>query len=119
MAIEQKTPYGSIAITEEAVASLSAEAASECYGVVGLVEPSATRSYLRELLQKEEAVQGVGVRTSKNSYEVDIYLAVAYGVKITEIIQEVQKRVSYVLKKTFGLSNVKVNVYLQKIVEMK
>ena len=58
MAINQTTKYGNIAITEEAVASLSGEAASECYGVVGLVEPSASRAYIRELLKKEDFVFG-------------------------------------------------------------
>lgn len=119
MAINQMTKYGNIAITEEAVASLSGEAASECYGVVGLVEPSASRAYIRELLKKEDFVKGVHTKKTKLGYEVDIFLVVAYGVKITEVIQEVQKRVSYVLKKTFGMQHVEVNVLLQQIIEVK
>lgn len=119
MTINQKTQYGNIAITDEAVASLSGEAASECYGVVGLVEPNASTAYIRELLKKEDYVKGVHTRKTKSGYAVDVYLVVAYGVKITEVIQEVQKRVSYVLKKTFGLKKIEVNVLLQQIKEIQ
>lgn len=119
MSINQKTKYGNIAITFEAIASLSGEAVSECYGVVGLAEPSASRALIHDLLKKEDYVKGIIAKQTKLGYEVDIYLVVAYGVKITEVVQEVQKRVSYVLKKTFGLSHIKVNVFLQQIRELK
>ncbi len=119
MTINKKTPYGNIAITEEAVASLSGEAALECYGVVGLTEPSLSRAYIRELLKKEEYIKGVRAKQTKTGYEVDLYIVAAYGVKITEVVQEVQKRVSYVLKKTFGMEDIEVNVLLQQIIEVK
>lgn len=119
MPINKKTKYGNIAVTEEAVASLAGEAASECYGVVGLVEPSGSRSYIRDLLNKEDFIKGVHTKKTKNGYEVDLFLVVAYGVKITEVIQEVQKRVSYVLKNTFGVDHAEVNVLLEHIIEVK
>jgi len=119
MAINQETEYGKIEITREAIASLAGEAALGCYGVMGLVEPNASRAYLMEFLRVEDYVKGVDASKTKRGYEVDVYLAVAYGIKITEVIQEVQKRVSYVLKKTFALDKVLVNVYLQRVIEMK
>jgi uncharacterized alkaline shock family protein YloU len=59
MTINQKTPYGGIAISMEAIASVAGGAASECYGVVGLASKNSLRENINELLKKEDYVKGV------------------------------------------------------------
>jgi len=116
MTINQKTPYGGIAISMEAIASVAGGAASECCGVVGLASKNSLRENINELLKKEDYIKGVYASQSKKSgYEVDVYIIVAYGVKITEVVSEVQKKVKYVLEKTFQIPFNAVNVYVQDV----
>ena len=42
-----------------------------------------------------------------------MYIIVAYGVKITEVVSEVQKKVRYVLKKDLDVNFKAINVYVQ------
>lgn len=118
MAIERTTPFGGINISSEAVAQVAGEAASRCYGVVGLVSRSSLEDAVSEILKIEEYLKGVYTRKRKDTYEIDLYIVVAFGVKVTEVMSEVQKNVSYTLEKTFGIPFRKVNVYVQGIKEL-
>ena len=46
---------------------------------------------------------------------VDIYIFVGYGIKISEVVFEVQKKVKYVLERTLDVRVEAVNVYVQGI----
>ena len=119
MNIDQKTPLGGIDISSEAIASVAGSAAGECYGVLGLVPKSALAEAAKEILRIEEYVKGVYVRKAKKGFEVDVYIACAYGVKLSEVASEVQKRVRYELEKTFDIKFAAVNVYVMDIQEVK
>ncbi|HBM69833.1 MAG TPA: Asp23/Gls24 family envelope stress response protein [Firmicutes bacterium] len=119
MSINQKTPYGGIDISMEAIASVAGKAASECYGVVGLASKNSLRDNISELLRVEDYVQGVYAKKTKKGYQVDVYLYLAYGVKLNEILSEVQKKVKYVLEKTFEIKFESVNVFVQDIKEIQ
>ena len=118
MAIERKTPYGGINITNDAIAQVAGEAASTCYGVVGLVAKNLLSDAVYDLLNIDEYVKGIYCHKKKETYEVDVYIVVAYGVKVTEVMSEVQKKVSYVLEKTFQIPFKKVNVFVQDVKEI-
>lgn len=115
MTIDKQTPYGGINISMEAISSVAGSATAECYGVVGLSSKNSIRENINEMLTKENYHKGVITRKGKDGYEVDIYIIVAYGVKITEVISEVQKKVKYVLDKTFDIKFKAINVYVQGI----
>lgn len=116
MVINQDTPNGKINITGEAIATVTAETALGCYGVVGLTKKDSTHEI--DILEANEYPKGVFVRNTKNGYEVYLYIVVAYGVKITEIAAEVQKRVKYVLEKTFDIRFNMINVYIHGVKQM-
>ncbi len=113
MTIDKQTPYGGINISMEAISAVAGGAATECYGVVGLSSKNSIRDNINEMLAKENYHQGVISRKGKEGYEVDLYITVVYGVKITEVIAEVQKKVKYVLEKTFDIKFKAINVYVQ------
>ena len=46
---------------------------------------------------------------------MDIYIVVSYGLRITEIVSAVQKKVRYELEKTFNIKFAAINVYVQGI----
>ncbi len=101
-----------------AIANVAHKAASSCYGVVGLA--ARTSSWVDKaqiLLKDEDFVKGVYARKTKKGYEVSVYIVCAYGVKLTEVALEVQKRVRYELDKTFGMV-FSVNVFVQDLKEI-
>lgn len=118
MVIDKTAPYGGINISMEAIASVAGEAAATCYGVVGLTSKNSLRENINELLKKDDYVRGVYCTKKKNHYEIDVYVIVAYGVKITEVMSEIQKKVAYDLRRTFSLAFPRVNVYVQGIKEI-
>jgi len=107
MAIYKTTKHGRITISDQAIATVVGNATLECYGVVGL----STKSSLASLVKKDEFSRGVSVSAEKGKIEIDVYVVVAYGVKITEVLSEVQKKVQFVVQKTFDVLVSKVNVY--------
>ncbi len=118
MVTDKSAPYGGITISKEAIAEIAGDAATECYGVVALSPRSRLAKNLESVLERKDYGQGIYIRRKKDDYEVDVYIVIAYGVKVTEVLSEVQKKVAYVLQKTFGLPFRTVNVYVQDIREI-
>jgi len=118
MAVDKISPLGGIDISIQAIASIAGSAAIECYGVVGLSSKNTVRDQVDILLGKKNFQEGIVCEKEKNGYVINIYIVVASDTKITEIILEVQKKVKYVLEKTFGIKFNKVNVYVQGIKEI-
>lgn len=120
MAIESKTPFGEIKISKEAVASVVGETIKECYGVLGLASREGVRDTINTLLGAQEYTKGIYCRDTKDkdgniAYEIDVYIIVAYGLKITEVVTGVQQRLSYELKKVFATPFNDINVFVQDI----
>ncbi len=123
MAASKQTKYGEITISEEAIAQVAGEAAISCYGVMGLAPSPTLNGVIYEgvnkLLKNTDYVQGVYCHKSKNAYQVDVYIVVAYGVKITEVVGEVQKKIAYDLKNTFPIDSWEVNIFVQDVKEIE
>lgn len=115
MAVEKKTNYGSISVSDEAIASLAGGVITECYGVVGMASKQVLRDGWAELLKKENYARGVVIKDTDNGLVVDLYIIVSFGVKITEAVREAQKKVKYVLEKTLQQDILSVNVFVQGV----
>ena len=115
MTVERKTRYGAISVTEDAVASLAGGVITECYGVVGMASKKLFRDGWAEALRKENYSRGVVVRRTDDGLEIDLYIIVSFGVRISEVVQEAQKKVKYVLQKSLSEDIASVNVYVQGV----
>jgi len=115
MSIQKETELGSIKISEDAIATLAGGVVTESYGVVGMASQKLLKDGLAELLGKENYSKGIVVREIEKQLELDLYIIVGYGVKITEVVYEVQKKVKYVLEKTLEVKFKAVNVYVQGV----
>ena len=114
MSVNKKSTYGSIQITDSAIAVLVGTAVSECYGVVGVTAKKFSDS-VNDILKRENYGKGV-IITNKNSLiSVDLYLVLSYGVKISEVVYEVQKRVKYTIEKTLNMDVKEVNVHVEGV----
>ena len=119
MSITKSTQYGNINISMDAVAALAGGVVTECYGVVGMASQKILKDGIAELLKKENYTKGIVVRNTDEGLELDMYIIVSNGVKISEVVREVQQRVKYMLEKTLELDFRQVNVYVQDVKVMK
>ena len=108
------SPEGTIEVAPRAISSLVAHAVVRCYGVVGMA-PANLRDSVEQVLRKEDQHRGIEVQVRKDGITVDIFIVVAYGVRISEVAQGVISTVSYTLKKSLGLPVAAVNVHVQGI----
>lgn len=115
MSIERMTQLGNINISSEAVAQLAGGVVTECYGVVGMASQKVVKDGFAELLKKDNYTKGVVVRKTEMGFEIDLYVILSYGVKISEIVQSVQNKVKYMLEKSLEQTFVKVNVFVQGV----
>ncbi len=115
MTVEKNTNYGSISVSEDAIASLAGGVITECYGVVGMASRQVLRDGWAELLKKDNYARGVVVRDGADGLEIDLYIIVSFGVKISEVVQEAQKKVKYMLEKSLSQDVASVNVFVQGV----
>jgi uncharacterized alkaline shock family protein YloU len=115
MPIEINTHYGQIDISNEVVATIAGGAAIDCFGIVGMASKNQIKDGITEILRKENFSRGVIVRQQDERVEIDMYIIVGYGTKISEIARNVQQKVKYTLNQTVGLSVDAINIYVQGV----
>ena len=115
MSISKSTQYGNINIAMDAIASLAGGVVTECYGVVGMASQKVFQDGLAEILKKENYSRGVIVHENDGKLDLDLYIIVSHGVKISEVVHEVQKKVKYVLEKSLELEFGNINIYVQGV----
>lgn len=112
---ERSTKLGNINVSNEVIATIVGGAVTECYGVVGMASQKMLKDGLYELLKKENYSRGVLVQDGEAGIVVDVYIIVGYGMKISEIVFEVQKKVKYVLETSLDVEVDSINVFVQGV----
>jgi len=115
MPVNKKTQFGSINISDEAIAILAGTTVNECYGVVGMTSKNPIKDGYSTLLKKENYARGVVISTGKHGIDIDLYVIIGYEVKISEVVAGIQQRVKYVLENTLNLDVNGVNVHVEGI----
>lgn len=117
MPLNKNTEYGVVQIKDSAIASAVGKAVSECYGIVGVTAKKVSDSFY-DLLNRKNDGKGIVVKNVDNAIKIDIHVVVSYGVKISEVVSELQKRVKYTVEKTFNVDISEVNVFVESIKEI-
>ncbi len=115
MALEITNDYGSIDISNEVIASIVGGKAVECYGIVGMASRQQVRDGIAEILGHENYAKGIVVRENEGVLDVDMHIIVSYGVKISEVAQNVQSTVKYTLEHTLKLKVNSANIFVQGV----
>ena len=115
MAVTKNTNFGMVNVSEEAISTLVGGVVSECYGVVGMASRNIFKDGIAELLKKENYAKGVNVKGDTDGLVIDVYIIVGFGVKVSEVVSEVQKKIKYMTEKTLQVEVVSCNVYVQGI----
>jgi len=116
MPIQLNNEYGRIEVIDDVIAVLAGSAALECYGLVGMASRKQLKDGITELLGRENLSRGVEIRRTENGeVQIDLYIIVSYGTKISEVAHNVQSRVKYVLNDVVGLHVDAVNIFVQGV----
>ena len=110
--ISLENQYGTIEVSQEYFANLVGRAASECFGVVGMI--SSPTQGIRSIMNggKDVPDKGVHVRTSGGGLIVDLHIAVVYGMNIAAIVRSIVNKVRYTVEQATNLEVAKVNVFV-------
>ena len=106
------SPLGKIEILPNAVHSIAVQATTACYGVLGIASP---RLHYGQaiLLAPEQSNQGVRVNIVNHHLIIDIYVALEYGLRISEIAHNIMSSVKFSTEKMLGIPVAQVNVNVQ------
>ena len=115
MPIELVSEKGNVHVTDQVVAVLAGSAALECYGLVGMSSRKQFKDGISELLGRENLTRGVEIHNESGVLQIDLYIIVSYGTKISEVAHNVQNRVKYVLNEVVGLKVEFVNIIVQGV----
>lgn len=109
MSVNTSNAYGSITITEEAIAQVAGNTALDCYGVVDLASRKLSDSVL-EMLKKQSPSKGVRVLTNGDRIYIELYIIIKYGISISAVGESLKKAVKYNVEKFTGMVVDTVNI---------
>ena len=109
MSVTTTNYYGKIYIADDAIASIAASAALDCYGVIDLVSKRFSDN-VADLFKKQQLVKGVKVITSGNRIFIDLFVVLKYGVSISAVADSLRKAVKYKVEEFSGMIVDTVNV---------
>lgn len=112
------TNIGIVKISDEVVSVIASIAAGEITGIVE-TNSSVAGGITQILTGKKASGKGVKVAVDNGSASIDMTIAVYYGVRIPEVVSQVQENVKKTVEAMTGLSVSSVNVYVQNIVVTK
>ena len=87
-------PLGKIEVLPNAIHTIAMQATSECYGVVGLTAPRLHQGRA-VLLPPEQSNQGVQVRVVNEQIIIEVYVALEYGLRMSEIAHNIMSSVKF------------------------
>jgi uncharacterized alkaline shock family protein YloU len=114
MSAKYRTQYGEVNISEDVLATISGLAATECYGLVGMASKNA-KDGLVELLKRENLAKGVKVTAEGKEINIDLFIVVEFGTKISTIADNIISKVKYTVENLTGLKVNKVNINVQGV----
>jgi uncharacterized alkaline shock family protein YloU len=109
---ESIRPLGRIEVLPNAIHAIAVQAISECYGVVGIAAPR-LRHGQAVLLPPERRNQGVQVRLVNDQLILEVYVALEYGLRISEIAHNIMSSVKFSVEKMLGIPVAQINVNVQ------
>lgn len=115
MNLKIENELGSIELQEDILKTLAGVATTECYGVVGMASQHIFRDGLAEMLGQENYHRGIVMHVVEGVVHLDLYVVISYGVRMSEVVREIQKKVKYDLEASLKIEVGSVNVYIQDV----
>ncbi|GAA0689445.1 MULTISPECIES: Asp23/Gls24 family envelope stress response protein [Clostridium] len=115
---KEDSNIGIVKISDDVVSVIASIATSEITGVAS-TDAGMVGSIAHMVTGKKSNTKGVKVAVGEKDASIDIAIAVEYGIKIPEIVSQVQDNVKKTVETMTGLSVAAVNVYVQSIILKK
>ena len=110
---QQRTQHrGKIEVLPNAIHTIAVQAIIESYGVVGITAPR-LRNGQAVFLPQDRLNQGVQIRVVDNQITVEVYVALEYGLRISEIAHNIMSAVKFSIEKMIGVPVTQGNVNVQ------
>ena len=107
---EETTSLGGIHISPNAVAAIVYHATLQSYGVVGLAPKNLVEGLTQNITH--EPARGVSVRYDGENIDIDIYIIIEYGTRITTVADSVANTVKFHVEKALGMPVHEINVHV-------
>jgi len=104
-------PLGYIYVSHRAIATIACQSALISYGVVGLAAKNIAVGLAQAI--SRDPTMGVDIHFDGKYLEVNLYLIIEYGTRITSVASSVSQSVRFQLEKALGLSVKQVNVHVR------
>ena len=111
--IKKELESGRIIISEDVICTIASIATNEVEGVYGMAGNIATG--IVEMIGKKSTGKGVKVDIDENNVNVEVHFVANYGVKITEVCNEIQEKVKKAIEAMCGMEVLSVNVFVESI----
>jgi len=108
---DEINPLGSIHVSPRAIATIAYQAARESYGVVGLAHKNLMAGLSQVIIK--DPTHGVEVHYENGLVNIDIYIIIEYGTRISSVAESVKNTVRFHVEKALGLSINQVNVHVR------
>ena len=105
---------GEVNISKDVIAIMAGLTAMECYGLVGMASQT-FQDGIAALVGKENLTRGIKIDVIEEGVVLDLYIIVEYGVKISEVANNVIDRVKYTLEENAGVKVKEVNINVQGV----
>jgi len=109
--MSEQNPLGKIEISPTAIATLAAQAVLQSYGVVGMAPKDLADELMTAL--GDAAHRGVQVRVEGDRIQIDLYVIIEYGTRISSVAHSIMNVVQYNVQRALGVQVTQVNVHVQ------
>jgi uncharacterized alkaline shock family protein YloU len=104
-------PVGNIYVSHRTIASIAYRSVQETYGVVGLAAKNFAEGIANVLVK--DPTLGVEIQYSGREIEIDLFIIVEYGTRITTVANSVAANVRYQVEQLVGVPVKSVNVHVR------
>jgi uncharacterized alkaline shock family protein YloU len=108
---ESINQLGNIYVSHHAIATIACQSTLESYGVVGLAAKNLAEG-LAQVLIKDPTL-GVDVHFDGRTIQIDLFIIIEYGTRITSVSTSVADSVAYRIEKALGIPVNRVNVHVR------
>ena len=106
-----ETNLGRIEVSPEAIASITSQAVSSTYGVVGI----APKNLAKEVANvcQQDARHGVDVHIEDGKIVIDVHVIVEYGTRIASVADSIMNVVKFNVERALDVPVSQVNVHVE------
>lgn len=111
--VQSKTNVGSLRISQEVIATITATAIKEIDGVHSL---ALFTSNIRGWLFKKQTSKSIAIDMNDDVATIDIHINIKPSTKVAVVAEQVQQSVKEAVQNMTGIAVSKVNVYISNVI---